>query len=83
MFIKVVAGKFLSNRGGSKRLGQITEAVHIPPHPPKVKTPRSIRLYEKIGIRGSTCLHCKKESLEIIYINFALSINLHRTSSMT
>jgi len=73
-FTKIRSYGYLSNRGRSQRLERITEAMHIPAHPPKVKTPWSIRLYEKIGIRGSTCPHCKKESLELVWVNFALSM---------
>ena len=62
-FTKIRSYGYLSNRGRTERLGLITEAMHIPSHPPKVKTPWPIRLYEKFGIRGATCPHCKRRAL--------------------
>ncbi|MEO7907340.1 MAG: hypothetical protein ABIT06_10225, partial [Saprospiraceae bacterium] len=40
-----------------------------------VKTPWSIRLFEKIGISDRTCPRCKRESLELVWVNFDLSMN--------
>ena len=74
-FTKIRSYGYLSNRGRTERLGLITEAMHIPSHPPKVKTPWPIRLYEKFGIRGATCPHCKKESLELVWVNFDMAMN--------
>ena len=44
--------------------------MDIPPHPSKVKTPWTVRLFEKFGIKHTTCPHCKKESLQLIGVNY-------------
>lgn len=75
-FTKIRSYGYLSNRGRTQRLDRITEAMKIPPHPPKVKIPWPIRLYEKIGISGTTCPHCKKESLELVWVSFDLAMNM-------
>jgi predicted Zn-ribbon and HTH transcriptional regulator len=72
-FTKIRSYGYLSNRGRTQRMGRITEAMQIPAHPPKVKTPWTIRLFEKIGNSGSTCPHCKKESLELVWVQLNLS----------
>ncbi len=69
-FTKIRSYGYLSNRGRTLRMEKITVAMKIPPHPPKVKTPWTIRLFEKFGIKHTTCPHCKKESLELIAINY-------------
>jgi hypothetical protein len=69
-FTKIRSYGYVSNRGRTRRLEEITVAMKIPPHPPKVKTPWTIRLFEKFGIKHTTCPHCKKESLELIAINY-------------
>jgi hypothetical protein len=69
-FTKIRSYGYLSNRGRTQRMDRITASMEIPAHPPKVKTPWSIRLYEKIGISGSTCPHCKKESMELVWVHF-------------
>ena len=45
-----------------QRMEKITVAMDIPPHPPKVKTPWTVRLFEKFGIKHTTCSHCKKKA---------------------
>lgn len=69
-FTKIRSYGYLSNRGRTLRMGRITEAMQIPAHPSKVKTPWTIRLYEKMGVSGSTCPHCKKESMELVWVHF-------------
>ena len=69
-FTKIRSYGYVSNRGRTRRLEEITVAMKIPTHPPKVKTPWTIRLFEKFGIKHTTCPHCKKESLELIAINY-------------
>jgi hypothetical protein len=82
-FTKIRSYGYLANRGRTQRLEKITAAMDVPAHPPKVKTPWPIRLYEKFGIRHTTCPHCKKESLELVRVHFDLTMNmgrrLHRT----
>ncbi len=72
-FTKIRSYGYLSNRGRTQRLEQITTAMDVPAHPPKVKTPWPVRLYEKFGISHTTCPHCKKESLELVWVHFALA----------
>jgi hypothetical protein len=69
-FTKIRSYGYVSNRGRTQRLEEITVAMKIPTHPPKVKTPWTIRLFEKFGIKHTTCPHCKKESLELIGVNY-------------
>lgn len=69
-FTKIRSYGYLSNRGRTMRMEEITVAMKIPPHPPKVKTPWTVRLFEKFGIKHTTCPHCKKESLELIGENY-------------
>jgi hypothetical protein len=69
-FTKIRSYGYLSNRGRTQRMDRITESMEIPAHPPKVKTPWKIRLYEKMGISGSACPHCKKESMELVWVHF-------------
>jgi hypothetical protein len=69
-FTKIRSYGYLSNRGRALRMEKITDAMKIPAHPPKVKIPWTVRLFEKCGIKHTTCPHCKKESLELITINF-------------
>jgi hypothetical protein len=69
-FTKIRSYGYLSNRGRAMRMEKITDAMKIPTHPPKVKTPWRIRLFEKFGIKHTTCPHCKKESLELIWENY-------------
>ena len=69
-FTKIRSFGYLSNRGRTLRMEKITDAMKIPPHPPKVKTPWAVRLFEKFGIKHTTCPHCKKESLELIGVNY-------------
>ena len=69
-FTKIRSYGYLSNRGRFMRMEKITAAMDIPPHPPQVKTPWTVRLFEKFGIKHTTCPHCKKESLELIAINY-------------
>lgn len=77
-FTKIRSYGYLSNRGRTQRLERITEAMKIPSHPPKVKTPWPIRLYEKFGISHTTCQHCKKESLELVWVHFGIALNKER-----
>jgi len=72
-FTKIRSYGYLSNRGRTQRMDRITEAMQIPSHPPKVKTPWTIRLFEKMGNSGATCPHCKKESLELVWVQLNLS----------
>jgi hypothetical protein len=72
-FTKIRSYGYLSNRGRTQRMGLITEAMQIPAHPPKVKTPWTIRLFEKMGSSGATCPNCKKESLELVWVQLNLS----------
>ncbi len=69
-FTKIRSYGYLSNRGRTRRMEKITLAMHIPSHPQKVKTPWTVRLFEKSGIKHTTCPHCKKESLELIAIKY-------------
>ncbi len=69
-FTKIRSYGYLSNRGRTLRMEKITVAMKVPPHPPKVKTPWTVRLFEKFGIRHTTCPHCKKESLELIRVSY-------------
>lgn len=69
-FTKIRSYGYLSNRGRTMRMEKITVAMAIPPHPPKVKTPWTVRLFEKFGIKHTTCPHCKKESLELVWVNY-------------
>jgi len=69
-FTRIRSYGYLSNRGRAMRMQEITEAMKIPAHPPKVKIPWTVRLFEKSGIKYTTCPHCKKESLELIAINY-------------
>ena len=69
-FTKIRSFGYLSNRGRTLRMEKITDAMKIPPHPPKVKTPWAVRLFEKFGIKHTTCPHCKKESLELVWVNY-------------
>lgn len=69
-FTKIRSYGYLSNRGRTMRMKKITVAMDIPPHPPKVKTPWTVRLFEKFGIKHTTCPHCKKESLELVWVNY-------------
>jgi len=77
-FTKIRSYGYLSNRGRTQRLDRITESMQIPSHPPKAKIPWTIRLYEKVGISGATCPHCKKESLDLVWVQFNLLINVGR-----
>jgi len=77
-FTKIRSYGYLSNRGRTQRMEKITAAMEVPAHPPKVKTPWPIRLYEKFGIRHTTCPHCKKESLELVWVHFDLTMNMGR-----
>ena len=61
-FTKIRNYGYLSNRERTMRMGKITVAMDIPPHPPKVKTPWTVRLFEKFGIKHTTCSHCKKKA---------------------
>ena len=70
-FTKIRSYGYLSNRGRTMRMEKITVAMDIPPHPPKVKTPWTVRLFEKFGIKHTTCPHCKKESLQLIGVNYS------------
>lgn len=72
-FTKIRSYGYLSNRGRTQRMSRITESMQIPAHPPKVKTPWTIRLFEKMGNSGSTCPNCKKESLELVWVQLNLS----------
>jgi hypothetical protein len=72
-FTKIRSYGYLSNRGRTERMGRITEAMQIPAHPPRVKVPWTIRLFEKMGNSGSTCPHCKKESLELVWVQSNLA----------
>jgi Putative transposase/Transposase zinc-binding domain len=65
-FIKIRSYGYLCNRERIGRMGKITLAMDIPPHPPKVRTPWTVRLFEKFGIKHTTCSHCKKESLQLV-----------------
>lgn len=69
-FTKIRSYGYLSNRGRTMRMEKITVAMSIPPHPPKVKTPWTVRLFEKFGIKHTTCPQCKKESLELLWVNY-------------
>ena len=74
-FTKIRSYGYLSNRERTMRIGKITVAMDIPPHPPKVKTPWTVRLFEKFGIKHTTCSHCKKESLELVWVNYPGTID--------
>jgi hypothetical protein len=65
-FTKVRSYGYLSNRGRTERMEKITDDMKIPAHPPKVKTPWAVRLFEKYGVKPTTCPHCKKDSLVLI-----------------
>jgi hypothetical protein len=69
-FTKIRSYGYLSNRGRTMRMEKITAAMDIPPHPPKVKVPWTVRLFEKFGIKHTACPHCKKESLELVCVNY-------------
>ena len=69
-FTKIRSYGYLCNRGRTMRMEKITIAMDIPSHPPKVKTPWTVRLFEKFGIKHTTCPHCKKESLQLIGVNY-------------
>ncbi len=69
-FTKIRSYGYLCNRGRTMRMEKITIAMEIPSHPPKVKTPWAVRLFEKFGIKHTTCPHCKKESLQLIGVNY-------------
>jgi hypothetical protein len=73
---KIRSYGYLGNRGRTQRLQKITAAMDVPAHPPKVKTPWPVRLYEKFGIRYTTCPHCKKDSLELVWVHFELAMEM-------
>ena len=74
-FTKIRSYGYLSNRGRTMRMKKITDAMDIPSHPPKIKTPWTVRLFEKFGIKHTTCPHCKKESLELVWVNYPDSVD--------
>jgi hypothetical protein len=65
-FTKIRSYGYLSNRGKIMRMEKITVAMDIPTHPPKVKIPWTVRLFEKFGIKHTTCPHCKNDSLVLV-----------------
>jgi hypothetical protein len=71
---KIRSYGYLANRGRTQRMEKITDAMHIPAHPPKVKTPWTLRLFEKFGIKHTTCPHCKKESLKLIRVSYPVKV---------
>jgi len=80
-FTKIRSYGYLSNRGRTIRMEKITVAMDIPPHPLKVKTPWPVRLFEKFGIKHTTCPHCKKESLELVWVNYPDTMDKKKNDS--
>lgn len=62
---KIRSYGYLSNKGRTKRIKQITEFMKLPPHPAKIKIPWQIKLLEKYGVHHSQCSACKQNTLEL------------------
>lgn len=65
-FTKIRTYGYLANRGRTAVLNQITAALKLPAHPPKIKQPWQVLLYEMYGVRYNECPCCKKTSLVLM-----------------
>ena len=65
-FTKIRTYGYLANRGRTDTINAITASLKLPPHPPAVKIPWYIRLYEAFGIKYNECPCCKKLSLVLV-----------------
>lgn len=65
-FTKIRTYGYLANRGRQGNLQAITRAFNIPAHPPAVKIPWQLRLYEMYGIRHDQCPCCNKISMVLV-----------------
>ena len=65
-FTKIRTYGYLANRGRHNNLKAITSVLKIPAHPPAVKTPWQLRLYEMYGIRYNQCPCCQQISMVLL-----------------
>lgn len=67
-FTRIRSYGYLANRGRIHRIGQITSAMKIPPHPARVNMPWQLRLWLQHGHRHTLCRHCSKDSLQLVAV---------------
>ncbi|MEO7309726.1 MAG: transposase [Chitinophagaceae bacterium] len=77
-FTKIRSYGYLSNRGKEARMAQITTAIKVPAHPKKIKVPWMVRLVEKFGVAHTQCPHCKKDSLQLISVQYQPTYKLKK-----
>ncbi len=77
-FTKIRSYGYLSNRGKESRMAQITTAMDVPAHPAKIKVPWMVRLVEKFGVTHTQCPHCKKDSLQLVLVQYQPQYNLKK-----
>ena len=69
-FTKIRTYGYLANRNRQTNVKTITTVLKLPAHPPPVKTPWQLRLYETYGIRYNECPCCKKISLVLLQTTY-------------
>ncbi len=67
-FTKIRSYGYLSNRGRSKRINAMLEAMELPQHPPPVAVPWQIRLIERFGIQANECPCCHQPTLQLLTV---------------
>lgn len=72
-FTRIRSYGYLANRGRSIRIGQITSAMKIPAHPPRVNIPWQLRLWLQHGTHHNLCSHCGKDSLQLLAVCYGFS----------
>jgi Putative transposase/Transposase zinc-binding domain len=69
-FTKIRTYGYLANRARHTNLKAITTVLKLPAHPPVVKTPWQLRLYEMYGIRYNQCPHCQRISMVLLQTTY-------------
>ena len=69
-FVKIRHYGLLQNHGKITRLNSIRQQLKLPPLPPKVQIPVSVRMLQKYGKEITLCPKCNRGKLVLTHINY-------------
>jgi hypothetical protein len=70
-FVRIRTYGYLSNRGREERIKGVLLRLKLPPHPPPVLVPFTVRLFEDYGVDVRTCPCCGNKTLRLVAICYA------------
>jgi hypothetical protein len=69
-FTKVRTYGYLANRGRTQRIEAVLKTLQLPPHPPAVQIPFSVRLRERYGVDVGVCPTCGARTLKLVAVRY-------------